>query len=112
VENVYPYDNLDKRALYERWKNPGDIVQYKSVSDFSTTNASSRFVMDENSFTLQTINVGYDFPAQWTKKYLSLQYLSVRGYLEDIVYLSTIKRERGLNYPFSRKFSLAVTFRF
>jgi hypothetical protein len=112
VENVYPYDNLDRRALYERWKEPGDIAQYKSVTDFSTTNATSRFVMDENSFTLQTINVGYDFPAAWTKKHLYVSYLSIRGYLEDILYLSTIKRERGLDYPFSRKFSLALTVRF
>jgi hypothetical protein len=112
VENVYPYNNLDKRALYERWQNPGDIAQYKSVTDFSTTNATSRFVMKDNTFTLQTINLGYDFPTAWTKKYLSISYLSVRGYLEDIMYLSTIERERGLTYPFSRKFSLALTIRF
>jgi TonB-linked SusC/RagA family outer membrane protein len=112
VENVLPYNNLDRRALYERWKEPGDIVQYKSVADFSTTNATSRFVTKENIFTLQTINLGYDFPTAWTKKYLSVSYLSVRGYLEDIIYLTTIERERGLTYPFNRKFSLALTVRF
>jgi TonB-linked SusC/RagA family outer membrane protein len=112
VENVYPYDNLDKRALYERWKQSGDISKYKGVNDFSTTNSTTRFVMDENSFRFQTVSLGYDFPAEWTKKHLSIQYLSVRGYMEDIVYLSTIKRERGLDYPFSRKFSLSLTFRF
>jgi TonB-linked SusC/RagA family outer membrane protein len=112
VENVHPYDNLDKRALYERWKKPGDIAQYKSVSDFTTTNATTRFVMDENSFRFQTISIGYDFPTEWTKKHLSVTYMSLRGYMEDILYLSTIKRERGLDYPFSRKFSLSLTFRF
>jgi TonB-linked SusC/RagA family outer membrane protein len=112
VENVYPYDNLDRRALYERWKTPGDVVQYKGVNDFSTTNATTRFVMDENSFRFQTISIGYDLPVEWTKRYLSIPYVSVRGYLEDILYLSTIKRERGLDYPFSRKFSLSLTVRF
>jgi TonB-linked SusC/RagA family outer membrane protein len=112
VENVYPYNNLDKRALYDRWKTAGELAQYKSVKDFTTTNATSRFVMDANSFTLQTISLGYDFPAEWTKKHLSIQYLSLRGYLEDVFYLSTIKRERGLDYPFSRKFSLSLTVRF
>jgi TonB-linked SusC/RagA family outer membrane protein len=112
VENVYPYNNLDKRALYERWKTVGDIAKYKSVGDFSATNATTRFVMDENSFRFQTISIGYDIPAEWTKKYLSIPYLSVRGYMEDILYLSTIKRERGLDYPFSRKFSMSLTFRF
>jgi hypothetical protein len=112
VENVYPYDNLDRRALYDRWKNPGDIAKYKSVADKSTTNATTRFVMNEDSFRLQTITIGYDLPVEWTKKYLSIPYVSVRGYLEDILYLSTIKRERGLDYPFSRKFSLSLTARF
>jgi hypothetical protein len=112
VENVYPFNNLDKRALYERWKTPGDIAKYKSVTDLSTTNATTRFVMDENSFRFQTITLGYDLPAEWTKKHLSIPYISVRGYLEDVLYLSTIKRERGLDYPFSRKFSISLTVRF
>jgi TonB-linked SusC/RagA family outer membrane protein len=112
VENVYPFNNLDKRALYDRWQKPGDIAQYKSVTDFSMTKATTRFVMDENSLRLQTITVGYDLPAEWTKRYLSIPFVSVRGYLEDILYLSTIKRERGLSYPFSRKFSLSLTVRF
>ncbi|MDR2815319.1 MAG: SusC/RagA family TonB-linked outer membrane protein [Proteiniphilum sp.] len=112
VENVYPYDNLDRRALYERWKQPGDIALYKGVNDLSTTNSTTRFVMDENSFRFQTISLGYDFPVEWTKKHLSIPYLSVRGYMEDLLYLSTIKRERGLDYPFSRKFSVSLTFRF
>jgi TonB-linked SusC/RagA family outer membrane protein len=112
VENVYPYDNLDRRALYERWKVPGDIAKYKGVNDSDATNATTRFVMDENSFRFQTISIGYDFPDAWVKKYLSVSYLSLRGYMEDILYLSTIKRERGLDYPFSRKFSLSLTFRF
>jgi hypothetical protein len=112
VENIYPFDNADKRVLYDRWKQAGDIAMFKSVKDFSTTNATSRFVMDENTFTLQTISVGYDIPTAWTQKHLKISFLSVKGYLEDIIYVSTIKRERGLDYPFSRKFSLSLTARF
>jgi TonB-linked SusC/RagA family outer membrane protein len=112
VENIYPYNNADRRVFYDRWKAPGDVAKFKSVTDFSTTNATSRFVMDENTFAFQTINLGYDFPSAWTKQHLSIQYLSVKGYLEDILYLSTIRRERGLDYPFSRKFSLSLTARF
>jgi TonB-linked SusC/RagA family outer membrane protein len=112
VENVYPYDNLDRRALYDRWKTPGDVALFKSVADHSTTNATSRFVMDMSSFALQTINVGYDFPTEWTKRHLAIPYLSVKGYMEDVFYRATVKRERGLDYPFSRKFSMSLTIRF
>ncbi|HJD74796.1 MAG TPA: SusC/RagA family TonB-linked outer membrane protein, partial [Bacteroides reticulotermitis] len=37
VENIFPYNNADKRVLYDRWKQPGDVVAYKSVTDFSKT---------------------------------------------------------------------------
>ena len=112
VENIDPNNNADRRALYNRWKEPGDIAFFKSVEDRSTTNATSRFVMKDNQFIFQTINLGYDFPAQWVQKHFRMEYLSVKGYLEDILYLSTIKRERGLDYPFSRKFSVSLTARF
>ena len=112
VENINPYDNADRRALYDRWKEPGDIAFFKSVKDLTLTNATSRFVMKDNTFVFQTINLGYDFPAQWVKKHFQMEYLSIKGYLEDIMYLSTIKRERGLDYPFSRKFSVSLTARF
>lgn len=112
VENIYPYDNADKRALYDRWKEPGDIVFFKSVSDFSTTNATSRFVMDENTLECRTLSLGYEFPTAWLKKHLFLEYLSLTGYMEDPFYVSSIKQERGLSYPYSRKFSFSITARF
>lgn len=112
VENIYPYNNADRRAFYDRWKAPGDIVTFKSIQDFSTTNATSRFVMKENSFSCQSLSLTYEFSSQWTRKHLFCQYLSLKGYIEDLFYTSTIKRERGLNYPYSRKFSMSLTARF
>lgn len=111
VENIYPYDNADRRALYDRWKNPGDVAFFKSVRDFTTTQATTRFVMDNNSFSFQSISLGYEFPKALIKT-LSMDYLSLTGYIEDLLYFSTIKRERGLDYPYSRKFSLSLTARF
>jgi len=32
--------------------------------------------------------------------------------MEDVFYISTIKRERGLDYPFSNKYALSLTVRF
>lgn len=114
VENIYPFNNADKRAYYERWKEPGDVVFFRSLVDYySVTNATSRFVMDENTLECRSISLGYEVPVGWLKKQnLPIQYLSVTGYGEDLFQASSIKVERGLNYPYARKFSMAVTVRF
>ena len=112
VENINPYNNADKRAYYDRWKQPGDKVFFKSITDGTTTRASSRFVMDENTLECRSISLGYDFTPKWVKQHLLIDYLSVTGYMEDVFYLSSIKQERGLNSPYSHKFSFSLTARF
>lgn len=112
VENIRPYDNADKRVLYDRWKQPGDIAKFKSIDDFSPTYATSRFIFKDNTFYASSLNIGYEFPSEWVKKYLALSYLSINTYMEDLFYISSIKRERGTDYPFSRKFSISLTARF
>lgn len=107
-----PWGNLDKRALYERWQNPGDIAAFKNIRDFNATYASSRFVMKENAINLNSLNINYEFSTEWLKKSLNMDYLSFGFYAEDLFYISTIKQERGLYYPFARKFSLSITARF
>jgi TonB-linked SusC/RagA family outer membrane protein len=112
VENIYPYENADKRAYYDRWKTPGENALYKGVRNFSNTNASSRFIMKENTLQCSSISLQYELQSEWLEKTLSLSYLGLQGYMEDVFRLSTIKRELGLTYPFSRKFSVALTARF
>ncbi|MDR3246805.1 MAG: SusC/RagA family TonB-linked outer membrane protein [Prevotellaceae bacterium] len=112
VENIYPYENADRRVLYDRWKQPGDISKYKSVLDRTSTYATTRFVTTENRLNLSALSVSFDIPAEWSKKHLKIPYISVAGYVEDVMYLSTIRRERGLDYPFSHKFSFSLTVRF
>jgi TonB-linked SusC/RagA family outer membrane protein len=112
VENIFPYYNADKRAYYNRWKTPGETALYKGVRNFSATNASSRFVMKENTLHCSNLSVQYELQSDWLRKRASISYLSVSGYLEDVFRLSTIKQERGLIYPYSRKFSVSLTARF
>ena len=112
VENIYPYNNADRRVLYDRWKQPGDQAIFKSVTDFTSTYATSRFVFDDDAFYASSMNIGYEFPTEWLKSHLGISYLALNGYLEDLFYTSTIKRERGTSYPFARNFSLALTVRF
>lgn len=112
VENIRPIDNADRRVLYERWKNPGDHVQFKSVTDLSTTNATTRFIADENTFECRSVSLGYEWMSEWLQRNFSISYLTLTAYGEDLFRISSIKQERGINYPYARKCSLALTVRF
>lgn len=112
VENIRPIDNADRRVLYERWRKPGDYAQFKSVKDLTTTNATTRFVADENTLECASLSLGYEWMSEWLKNHLRISYLSLTAYGEDLFRISTIKQERGINYPYARKFSLALTVRF
>ena len=61
VENISRSDlnkNQDKRALYERWQEEGDIVRFKNIASAETTPMSSRFVQEENVLTLGVCLLG------------------------------------------------------
>lgn len=112
VENISSSNliyNQDKRALYDRWQKPGDIAQFKNIADHSSTPMSSRFVQKENTLTLESFQIGYEFDPGFAKK-LGISGLRVNAYMNDIFRISTIKEERGTDYPFARSVSLALSF--
>ncbi len=114
VENISTadvYNNQDKRALYDRWSAGNREALYKGISMVQKTDKSSRFVMDDNTLTLESLNVGYEFPLAVAKR-LGVQALTVQACMNDIFRWSTIKAERGIDYPFARtvSFSLGATF--
>lgn len=109
--------NVDRRVMEDRWYYPGQVTFYKSFYDLDgnpagKTKASSRFVQDDNMFSLQGISASYQFTGDWLRKHLGMSSLECLINASDIFYVSTIKRERGLNYPFSRRcsFSLKMLF--
>ncbi len=115
VENVDIKKNLDARVYYERWKQPGDVAKFKSIDDSSETLKSSRFVQRENTFTGQNLSVSYQMNKKQIQKIFKLsgmEHLSISFSTSDLFHLSTVKRERGTSYPFSRQFafSLRTTF--
>lgn len=110
-------NNVDRRVLEERWYYPGQVTFYKSFYDLDgnaagRTRSSSRFVQDDNMFSLQGASVGYQLTGDWIRKHLGMQSLELMVNVSDLFYVSTIKRERGLNYPFSRKVSWTLNFLF
>ena len=114
VENISSEslrNNQDRRALYDRWKNVGDISSFKAISLSSSTPISSRFLADENTFSCESISLGYESLGDWHRK-LGLNSFQGRIYLNEIFRISTVKNERGINYPFARTVSFSISGRF
>lgn len=116
IENVNLLStNADERVLTERWKQPGDVVSFKSlVKDGSgglvLTNATSRFVQDDDFLQASSITVGYTFPSNlnWVRKMkLSTPRLFITQ--NNAFRFGTVKTERGTAYPFARTFNFGLS---
>lgn len=103
--------NQDKRALYDRWHEPGDRAKYKGISLTDVVPISSRFVQKNNYLVLESIRVGYEFEQRWMEK-LRFSGMTVSAYMNDICRISTIKDERGIDYPFARSVTFAISVNF
>lgn len=117
VENANLRYNVDRRAFTDRWQKPGDLAKYKAVTpneNGSLTKATTRFLMDQNELVLNTINVQYRFEKRYEKwiSMLGLSSASVGLYMEDLFHWSTIKQERGIQYPMSRQISMSLNLTF
>ena len=99
--------NQDKRALYDRWTTPGQQAQFKKISLVTSTPMSSRFVQDDNTLALESFRVGYEFEPKKLSRY-GLRSLRLNAYMNDVFKISSIKTERGIEYPFARSVSFSV----
>ncbi len=115
VENISAQGvalNQDRRALYDRWKQPGDNAKFKSISRTELTPISSRFVADNDMLIGEAFSFGYENAnAKWLKSVHASSF-TVRAYMNDIFHLSTIQNERGIEYPFARSVSFSAAVRF
>lgn len=111
VENIGLHEinyNQDKRALYDRWSEVGQEARYKRISLVQKTDKSSRFVMDENTISGESLNIGYEFTQSFIKK-IGLSALTLQGTMNDFFRASSVKSERGIDYPFARTFSISLS---
>ncbi|MBR1464678.1 MAG: SusC/RagA family TonB-linked outer membrane protein [Prevotella sp.] len=114
VENITTttrWYNQDRRALYDRWKNPGDMVGFKGIDEYEYSPMSSRFVRDNNLLRGESFSVGYETQASWLKK-IGASSMTLRAYMNDLFNISSIKEERGIDYPFARSVSFSLGLRF
>ena len=67
--------------------------------------------MDENTISGESFNVGYEFTQSFVQR-MGLSALSVQANMNDVFRCSSVKSERGIDYPFARtvSFSLSATF--
>jgi TonB-linked SusC/RagA family outer membrane protein len=121
VENINTEElakNQDKRALYDRWRKAGDIATFKKIqlndgwtnlgqAAADPTQPSSRFVQKNNFITGESISLSYQFDNKWVSKF-GLSNLQISGYMNEIFRVSSIKDERGIDYPFARSVSFSV----
>ena len=110
VENVDIANNVDKRVLHDTWNNIGDIATYKKIQVTPiTTYPTTRFIERNNELQLASLSCYYDFKYQpWLKK-IKVERLKLSFYANDLFRVSTVKTERGLNYPYARNFSFSLS---
>ena len=111
VEGANPKNNADERVFNDRWKKPGDYAKYRNIADYSVPQQTSRFVQVNNYLTLQSLSVAYEF-TPWQIRKLGLSRMRLELLTNDLFYLSSIKRERGLDYPYARSVEMSVRFSF
>ena len=97
--------------MEQRWQKPGDHTFYKDINDKSTTPAGSRFIQDENVLQLGSLSLSYDLKKEWLKP-IGFDMVRLTAMMNDVFRLSTVKRERGISYPFARSMSLGVMVQF
>jgi hypothetical protein len=122
VENVNIRNNVDRRVYSGRWKEAGQMAQFRRIfndpfsyplyfeaqAEGSYTRATTRFVQDNNELNLSAISLYYDLPRKHLKP-LGFERLRIQANMNDVYKWSTIEIERGTSYPFARTLSLSLS---
>lgn len=134
VENFNLKQNMDKRVLKDRWMEPGKPADYKGLVDLEgymrtekSTKVTSRFVQKANSFEITglTIDPGI-LVERWlnrlvnkavqkvndtSRETINSDRFSVSFSMQNVLRISSMKRESGTSYPFNRSFLFTLSAR-
>ncbi|MFD0761317.1 SusC/RagA family TonB-linked outer membrane protein [Lutibacter aestuarii] len=125
VENVDMLYNVDERVLTGRWRFPGQEALFKRLGNYSVdldgdniyttlqekTRATSRFVQDRDEIDIAAVSFYYDFNKKVTEA-LGFERLRFMFNMNEVHKFSSIKIERGTQYPFARSMSFSLTANF
>ena len=103
--------NVDRRVYEDRWMQPGDKTFFKGFSN-EETRATSRFVMDDNTLELSSMSLEYRWDNQWLRNMTHLQSITFGVNINNLFYWSSVKQERGIDYPFARNLQGSIRFLF
>jgi len=115
VENISKdniFDNQDARAFTDRWTTPGQMAQFKAIGLTNATPISSRFIQKDDYISGESIRLGYRVTDRAWLKRAGLTALGFNALANEFFRVSTIKAERGIDYPFSRIYSLSLNLSF
>ena len=99
--------NADRRALTQRWTKPGDVAKYRGYGNTSQLKPTSRFVQKDDFLSMTSARLSYTLNANDLQS-LGISLLKFTLSTNDLFYVSTIKQERGLSYPFARTFYFSL----
>lgn len=105
VEGADPYRNADRRVLYDRWKQPGDVSMFRRIDDISSVYQSTRLMQENNFLNMSSLSISYDIPRKYIQR-SAIERCKFIFSMTDLFRISTIKQERGTSYPFARTMSL------
>ena len=108
VEDADKWLNVDQRVFSDRWQKPGDHAAFRGLNETGVVNPSSRFVQNESTFTCQNMNLTYDVVSRSFLKRIHMQALQLSANTGETFYISTVRQERGTDYPYTRQISFNV----
>lgn len=115
IENREIGYNTDRRALTSRWTKPGDVTLFKKFNrESSLTPQSTRFLATENYLRMGSVSVGYrlvDSEIKLLRK-MHISVANISFTTNDLFRISTIREERGLDYPFARSYTVSLSLLF
>lgn len=112
IENSSAAYNLDRRALSHRWSENNRNARYKAITMTNQdTGMSSRFAQKRNELSFTSLAIGYRFDPK-NFKFLQacrIASMSLNATMEELGRISSIRTERGLDYPFARTFNVSLS---
>src|SRR5690606_8176569 len=107
VENADPRYNVDRRVFENKWQQPGDQAFFKNIQDLGQTRVSSRFIMPDNTLSLQSVYLAYDLdPAVAARLPASRLRLGLPAH--ELLRWPSIQTARGISHPFARAVTAAL----
>jgi TonB-linked SusC/RagA family outer membrane protein len=117
IDNTNIGYNQDRRALYDRWSQPGDVAGFKAISlvteSRDQTPISSRFIQRNNFLSGESARISYSFTKdkKWVQA-IGMEFMTLSLSYSDLFYWSTMRRERSTQYPFARTVRLGLSAQF